>query len=237
MTNSCTEATLRKINRVVGKNLEPEALRPGERTNFEGKAISNQILLGIPHDEFAVIRGAMHYLDLPHYTVLHEPRKKLEYAYFLNSGMASLVFKSNGGESVEVGVIGSEGFVPIPAAAGMRHSPHEAIMQVGGDGFSGARRGTAGSARAQSTTAELVEPLCHYSWNTDSADGRLQPAARSGPAAGALAAADSGPSRFRTAEDHARFSGHDAGDRSSEREPGRGLIAQETHHRVLPRVC
>lgn len=126
---------MRKINQVVGKNLEPEALRPGERTNFEGKAISNQILLGIPHDEFAVIRDAMHYLDLPHYTVLHEPREKLEYAYFLNSGMASLVFKSNGGESVEVGVIGSEGFVPIPAAAGMRHSPHEAIMQVGGDGF------------------------------------------------------------------------------------------------------
>ena len=77
----------------------------------------------------------MHYLDLPHYTVLHEPRKKLEHAYFLNSGMASLVFKTTGGDSVEVGVIGSEGFVPIPAAVGMRHSPHEAIMQVGGDGF------------------------------------------------------------------------------------------------------
>lgn len=43
------------------------------------------------------------YLDLPHYTVWHEPRKKLEYPYFLNSGMASLVFKTNGGESVEVG--------------------------------------------------------------------------------------------------------------------------------------
>lgn len=124
-----------KINRVVGKSVESQALRPGERTNFEGKAVRNHILLGIPDEEFAAIRDAMHYLDLAHYTVLHEPRKKLEYAYFLNCGMASLVFNTNGGESVEVGVIGSEGFVPIPAAVGMRHSPHEAIMQVGGDGF------------------------------------------------------------------------------------------------------
>jgi CRP-like cAMP-binding protein len=124
---------LGKSDQVVRK--ETQALRPGERTNFEGKAISNSILLGIPDEEFAAIRDALSYIDLPHYTVLHEPRKKLEYAYFLNSGMASLVFNTNGGESVEVGVIGREGFIPIPAAAGIRHSPHEAIMQVGGDGF------------------------------------------------------------------------------------------------------
>jgi CRP-like cAMP-binding protein len=130
-----TEAIVERIHRVVGKNLESRALRPGERTNFEGKAISNSILLGIPDEEFSALRDALQYLDLPHYTVLHEPRKKLEHAYFLNSGMASLVFNTNGGESVEVGVIGSEGFIPIPAAVGMRHSPHEAIMQVGGGGF------------------------------------------------------------------------------------------------------
>ena len=132
MSNLCMEAALGKSQRVLP---ESQALRPGERTNSEGKAIRNSILLGIPDEEFTAIRDALNYLDLPHYTVLHEPRKKLEYAYFLNSGMASLVFNTNGGDSVEVGVIGSEGFVPIPAAVGMRHSPHEAIMQVGGDGF------------------------------------------------------------------------------------------------------
>ena len=124
-----------KVNRVVSNDSESQPLRPGERTNFEGKAIGNSILLGIPEEEFAAIRDGLHHLDLPQRTVLHEPRKRLEHAYFLNSGMASLVFNTNGGESVEVGVIGREGFVPIPAAVGMRHSPHEAIMQVGGDGF------------------------------------------------------------------------------------------------------
>jgi CRP-like cAMP-binding protein len=115
--------------------MEPQVLRPGERTNIEGKPVRNSILLAIPDQEFAGIRDTLHFLDLPLYMVLHEPRKKLEYAFFLNSGMASSVFNTNGGESVEVGVTGNEGFTPIPAAAGMRHSPHEVMMQVGGNGF------------------------------------------------------------------------------------------------------
>jgi CRP-like cAMP-binding protein len=97
--------------------------------------VANSILLGIPDQEFAAIRNHLQFMDLPHYTILHEPRKKLEHAYFLNSGMASLVFNTNNGESVEVGVIGNEGFTPIPVAAGMHRSPHEAIMQVSGEGF------------------------------------------------------------------------------------------------------
>jgi CRP-like cAMP-binding protein len=122
-------------DRVVGNSLELQVLRPGERTNFEGKPVRNKILLGIPDKEFAQIRDNLEYVDLPNYTVLHEPRKKLESAYFLNSGMASLVFNTNGGESVEVGVIGNEGFTPVPAAAGLYRSPHQAIMQVSGNGF------------------------------------------------------------------------------------------------------
>jgi hypothetical protein len=49
--------------------------------------------------------------------------------------MVSLVFTTQKGESVEVGVVGNEGFTPIPVAAGLRRSPHRAVMQIGGDGF------------------------------------------------------------------------------------------------------
>ena len=73
---------------------------------------------GIPDEEVALGRDSLQYVDLPHHMMVHEPRKKLESIYFLNSGMASLVFNTNGGESVQLGVIGSEGFTPIPAAAG-----------------------------------------------------------------------------------------------------------------------
>jgi len=123
------------MDRVVERDLEIPSVRPGERTNFEGRPVGNLILLAIPDEEFAGLREKLCFVDLPHYTVLHERRKKLEEAFFLNSGMASLVFNTNGGERVEVGVIGKEGFTPIPIAVGLRHGPHQAIMQVSGNGF------------------------------------------------------------------------------------------------------
>src|SRR5579863_7649363 len=122
------------MNRAVSA-VGNDGVRPGERTNHEGKPISNNILLRIQDDEFTGIRGSLEYIALPARTVLYEPKQKLEFAYFLNSGMTSLVFKTKGGESVEVGVVGKEGFTPIAAAAGLRRTPHQAVMQVGGEGF------------------------------------------------------------------------------------------------------
>lgn len=130
-----TEEALSKKVQVIAPEGDTLARHPGERTNGEGKPIVNSILLSIPDDEFNSVRQDLQYMELPQRTSLHEPRQKLEFVYFLNSGMVSLVCKTRSGESVEVGVVGNEGFTPIPAAAGLRSSPHQAIMQVGGDGF------------------------------------------------------------------------------------------------------
>lgn len=118
----------------VVPGIEFQALA-GERTNKEGKPVANHILLALPDSEFHALRNELEYLDLPQYTVLHEPRQKLDAVYFLNSGMVSLVFRTKKNESVEVGVVGNEGFTPIPVAGGLRSSPHQAVMQVGGNGF------------------------------------------------------------------------------------------------------
>jgi len=124
-----------KKQSIVVPGSETRTLRPGERTNGEGKAIANKILLTIPDNEFASIREELKYVNLPHYTVLHEPKQKSEFAYFLNSGLTSLVFNTDHGSSVEVGVVGNEGFTPIAVAAGLLRSPHQAIIQVSGAGF------------------------------------------------------------------------------------------------------
>jgi len=126
---------LRKTNGSAIPGCETRTLRPGERTNGEGKPVANKILLTMPDDEFAAMRQELKYVNLPHYTVLHEPKEKIEYATFLNSGLTSLVFNTDRGSSVEVGVVGNEGFTPISIAAGLRRSPHQAIMQVSGEGF------------------------------------------------------------------------------------------------------
>lgn len=97
--------------------------------------MANSILLSISDIEFNRIRPHLEFVDLPQRTSLHEANRRLEAAYFLNAGMVSLVFTTRNGESVEVGVVGSEGFTPIPIAVGFRRSPHCAVMQIGGEGF------------------------------------------------------------------------------------------------------
>ena len=126
---------MRGKNTIVVPGSETQTLRPGERTNSEGKPVANKILLTIPDAEFATLRPDLKYVNLPHYRVLNEPKGKIEFAYFLNSGMTSLVFNTDHGSSVEVGVVGNEGFSPIAIAAGLRRTPHQAIMQVSGEGF------------------------------------------------------------------------------------------------------
>ncbi|HEY3971794.1 MAG TPA: Crp/Fnr family transcriptional regulator [Candidatus Sulfotelmatobacter sp.] len=119
----------------IGAISELQTLHAGERTNAEGKPVMNTILLSIPDEEFDLIRPHLRFLVLPHHRTLHEPNRKAEFAYFLNRGMVSLVVTAGRGQSVEAGVVGNEGFSPIPLAAGIRRIPHRAVMQVGGEGF------------------------------------------------------------------------------------------------------
>jgi len=126
---------MRKTNGHMAARRSVQTVQAGERTNPEGKAVANRILLTISDAEFDLIRPHLQFACLPQRCGLHEANQRLEDAYFLNTGMVSLVFTTRGGESVEVGVVGNEGFTPVPVAAGFRRSPHRAVMQIGGEGF------------------------------------------------------------------------------------------------------
>lgn len=126
---------MRKALKTAVGTRGPQPMNAGERTNPAGRAIANAILLSIPREEFEVIRPHLQFVSLPARLSLQEANQRLDDAYFLNQGMVSLVFTTQKGESVEVGVVGNEGFTPIPVAAGLRRSPHRAVMQIGGEGF------------------------------------------------------------------------------------------------------
>jgi CRP-like cAMP-binding protein len=113
---------------------QPDALRPGMRTDVAGKAIRNVILLALPAEEYGLIRPYLELVDLPHYFLLHESGDKIRFAYFLNEGMASLVVVSRDGHSVEVGITGREGMIGLPLTAGIQSACFRAIMQIPGSG-------------------------------------------------------------------------------------------------------
>jgi len=107
----------------------------GQRTNGEGKHVNNKVLLATPDNEYELMRSDLTYMDLPDHLSLHEPTQNIEFVYFPNRGMVSQVVVTKDGRTVEVGVVGSEGYVGAGLAAGLSRSSVREIMQVAGDGF------------------------------------------------------------------------------------------------------
>ena len=109
--------------------------QPSERTNTAGKQVSNKILLSISDSDYSSIRPHLEYVSLPNHLVLHQAGGKLEFAYFPNRGLISLVVVMKDGKTAEAGIVGNEGFTGTLAAVGLNRSPLQAVVQITGDGF------------------------------------------------------------------------------------------------------
>jgi CRP-like cAMP-binding protein len=111
------------------------AVQAGERTNPKGKPVKNRILLALPDSEFRSIRPALEFMDMPNHRSLYEPNRKIEFIYFPNRGLVSLVILMNDAKTVEVAVLGNEGLAGVPAIFGLDRSPVREVVQISGDGF------------------------------------------------------------------------------------------------------
>ena len=109
--------------------------RRATRTDSAGGRVQNSILRSIPEDEYDLLREHLEPLDLPAQHILHEAGAKIDFAYFLNDGMASLVVLTSDGRSVEVAIVGKEGIVGTPLGVGLNRGPHRAVMQILGSGL------------------------------------------------------------------------------------------------------
>jgi CRP-like cAMP-binding protein len=72
---------------------------------------------------------------LPHHRLLYEPNRKIDVLYFPNRGLISLVIVMEDGKTVEVAVLGREGFAGPPAVFGLTRSTVREVVQIAGDGF------------------------------------------------------------------------------------------------------
>jgi CRP-like cAMP-binding protein len=110
-------------------------VKAGERTSSDGKPVSNKVLLATPDNEYQLIRPDLIYVDLPDHLSLHEPTQIIEFVYFPNRGMVSQVVVTKDGRTVEVGVVGYEGYVGAGLAVGLSRGSVREIVQIAGDGF------------------------------------------------------------------------------------------------------
>ena len=93
----------------------------------------NELLRILPENELAELRSSLHSMTLPLRLPLIFANKRIEYAYFLEQGVASIVNEGAEGK-VELGIIGWEGFVGIPLVLGSDRMPFDVFMQIEGHG-------------------------------------------------------------------------------------------------------
>ncbi|HXP42246.1 MAG TPA: Crp/Fnr family transcriptional regulator [Candidatus Acidoferrales bacterium] len=105
------------------------------RRDADGNPVHNEILLSLPRKEWEAVLPKLEFVRLKLHQVLHEPGETLKSGYFCNSGLFSVLNVMRDGKSVEVGLIGNDGFSAVPLVAGFRTSHTRTIIQTEGDAF------------------------------------------------------------------------------------------------------
>lgn len=96
-------------------------------------APQNQLLSALPQEEFERLWPNLEFVSLAFQQVLSEANQAIEYVYFPNNGIISLVTITEDGGTVEAATVGNEGMVGISVFLGVDKVPVQAISQMPGD--------------------------------------------------------------------------------------------------------
>ena len=95
----------------------------------------NHFLASLPPEEYQRIASKLVYVELPQGMLLSEPDEPIAYLYFPEAGLISTNATTPAGESIEVGMIGREGFSGVAALLGQPEMQHTVVMQTSGAGY------------------------------------------------------------------------------------------------------
>jgi CRP-like cAMP-binding protein len=93
----------------------------------------NRLLAQLPREQFEYLGSRMQGVDLPVNMPIYEPNVSIEYTYFPEQGMISVVSVMQDGDSIEIGTIGREGM----AGAFIQETdslPYRFFVQMSGHG-------------------------------------------------------------------------------------------------------
>jgi CRP-like cAMP-binding protein len=93
---------------------------------------SNQILGALPREQYPDLFAGLHPVDLKRGKVMFELADPIPAAFFILSGMVSLLSTTEDGFTTEIAMVGSEGVVGVPIVLGINKAPYEIIVQIPG---------------------------------------------------------------------------------------------------------
>ena len=95
----------------------------------------NRLLALLAARDYEALRPHLHRQPLEYKESLYAAGERIEFVYFIETGVGSLVNTMKNGQAAEVGTIGNEGVVGLPLVFGDDRAPTERILQVPGEGL------------------------------------------------------------------------------------------------------
>jgi CRP-like cAMP-binding protein len=109
--------------------------RAFERPEAAPGQSKNRLLNSLSHEDYERLHPYLHPVEFEYKRSLYEADQQIEFVYFLETGVASLVNTMKNGDAAEVGTIGNEGMVGLPVIFGDSQAPTNVYMQVAGRGL------------------------------------------------------------------------------------------------------
>jgi CRP-like cAMP-binding protein len=99
-------------------------------TNFR-----NRLLAALPPGEIDRLTPHLEPVSLERRLVAYDPERPIEYVYFVETGVISILSVMRDGSAIETATVGCEGFIGLPVYFGVDSVPEQAFVQVPGDGY------------------------------------------------------------------------------------------------------
>jgi CRP-like cAMP-binding protein len=96
---------------------------------------ANRLLQLLPPKDLARLRPLLHPVSLEYRKSLYRANRPIDFVYFIETGVGSLVNTMKNGSASEVGTIGNEGVVGLPLLLGDDRAPTSVYIQVPGAGL------------------------------------------------------------------------------------------------------
>jgi CRP-like cAMP-binding protein len=144
-------------------DIQPAGLHPSQVASsaaLTSQLSGNALLAGLPVSELDALRGIAERVRPRMRETLYTPGEPIDYVYFPQSSVMSLLAEMADGTIIETLTVGNEGMIGLSAILGARHSPTRAICQISGWTI---RMPAAAFIDAVPRSGELFDRLMRYS--------------------------------------------------------------------------
>jgi CRP-like cAMP-binding protein len=98
-------------------------------------SFKSDLLSGLPLGELAGLRPNLEPVRLRSHQIVHETGETIQFGYFVERGLMSIVSVQSDGKGVEVGLVGAGGFVGLPLVDGLTTGPNRIMAQTEGSAY------------------------------------------------------------------------------------------------------